>query len=292
MMQKKAASGWARTHPRTIIGISLVFLTIFSGVLLYSALHRTYSVTFLDVGQGDAVLVEAGNGNTLLYDAGPPDGSVLRELGRELPFLRRSIDILVLSHPDMDHIGGALDVLTHFSVGSVVVSGANSDNGVHDAVMEEVGRIGIPVFVASRGMQIGLGDALRCVIYYPDHDTSSMETNSASIVLRCDEDGASVLLSGDLPVSIERYVALRDGTGLKSDVLKLGHHGSNTSSDSSWLAAVSPSFAVVSAGKDNRYGHPHREVVERLRALDIPLGVTFDNGALRFESRAGELAPE
>lgn len=273
-----------RSHPFLLFLTVLVFV---DGMLLYAYLrHREHRlvVAFLNIGQGDAVYIEAPNGNQLLYDAGPPTAAVLSELAKLMPFYDRSIDVAVLSHPDMDHIGGFADVFDHYKVDVMLESGASSTNGVFDVIEQQIRRKQVDRIAARRGMSIDMGDGVMADILYPDTETENMETNSASIVMRLHYGSTSFLFSGDLPLVEEEHVARLEGNSLHSDVVKLGHHGSRTSSSELWLQTASPRIAVASAGKDNRYGHPHQEVIELLERLGIPLFVTFNEGTIVFES--------
>lgn len=275
---------WFVGHPRLGCVFILGAITLFLLVSLYRAAHRPLVVTFFDVGQGDAVLIEAPNGNQLLYDAGGPSGAVLRELGNTLPFWDRTIDVAVLSHPDLDHIGGFPEIFKRYTVDLAVESGAASDNGAYAAAKTAIRTEGAAVLTARRGMQIQLGGGVIADIMYPDRDTSGMETNAASIVMRVTYGATALLLSGDLPSAIEDYLAARDGVSLRADILKLGHHGSRTSTSPYWLAAVTPAVAVASAGRNNRYGHPHPEIENLLAARGIALLVTAEEGAITFVS--------
>ncbi len=281
-----------RSRPR----LTLLLLLMALDLALFSAYLRIDApvliVTFIDVGQGDAVLVEAPSGNRLLYDAGPATGAVLSGLGDRLPFYDRSIDVAVLSHPDLDHIGGFADVFDRFTVDLVIESGASSTNGAFDAVEGRIAAKGIAKIIARRGMSIDLGGGAFADVLYPDRDTDSMETNAASIVLRLRFGSSSFLLSGDLPIAEESRVVRLEGNGLRSDVLKLGHHGSRTSSSEGWLRASAPKVAVVSAGKENKFGHPHREVLDLLASLGIPVLSTIEEGSIVFRSDGRTIARE
>ena len=283
-MVTNGSLSWLKAHPRvlflaTLLAIDAIFLVAYK-------VHRPHAliVAFLDIGQGDAVYIEAPNGTQLLYDAGPPTGAGLAELSRLMPFYDRSIDVTVLSHPDMDHIGGYADIFRRYHVDVILESGASSTNGVFDTIEQEVKTKNIPRIVARRGMRIDMGDGVSADILYPDIDTTNMETNSASIVMRLSYGSTSFLFSGDVPQLEEEYIAYLDGAALRSDVLKLGHHGSRTSSSEMWIHAIAPQVAVASVGKNNRYGHPHKEVVDLLSRLGIPLLLTSSEGTIIFES--------
>lgn len=283
-MDRKEILHWFRRHPLFVIIVFLAVVDLF--ILSASVSHGrgVLTVAFLDVGQGDAVFIEAPNGNQMLYDAGPPTGAVLRGLHEVMPFWDRSIDVAVFSHPDMDHIGGFLDIVDHYRVGVALESGATSTNGVWAEAERSLAVHHTPHFFARKGMTVDLGGGVAADILYPDRDMSEMETNSASIVMRIRYGDTSFLVSGDLPKNIEEYEVGVFGSNLHAQVLKLGHHGSHTSSSLVWLRAVHPDVAVISAGKDNRYGHPHPDVLRLLDELRIPYRITFNEGTIRFES--------
>jgi competence protein ComEC len=283
-MNHKEFFRWLFTHPLSVLASVLLVCDIAIVVATLGAHRSTLRVSFLNVGQGDAVFVEAPNGNQLLYDAGPPSGASLRALAGVMPLFDRSIDVAVFSHPDMDHIGGFPEVFKRYEVGAVLEPGATSENGVYDAAEAAIVREHAAHILAHRGMQVNLGGGVVADVLYPDHDMAGSETNSASIVLRVRYGTTAFLLSGDLPQAQEEYVAKEFGDGLHAQVLKLGHHGSRTSSSPYFLAAVHPDIAIISAGKDNRYGHPHKEVVDLLAKLGIPSLKTFEEGTITLES--------
>ncbi len=273
-----------KSRPRTVIIILLALFDLLLLSIYARHQHHNLRVSFLDVGQGDAVFIEAPNGTQMLYDAGPPTGAVLRALSSEMPFFDRTIDVAIFSHPDMDHIGGFKDVFDHYKVDVVMEPGASSTNGVYDDIESGIAAHGIKRIVARRGMSIDFGDGVVADILYPDRDENWPDTNSASIVMRIHYGDTAFLLSGDLPERQEEYVVSLDGNNLHSQVLKLGHHGSRTSSGEMWLRAIHPHIAVISAGLSNRYGHPHKEVLNLLEKLGVAYLITFKEGTIDFES--------
>jgi competence protein ComEC len=283
-MNRKDFSLWVRARYRLVVVAIFLLLDIAIAVLVFTAHPQTLRVSFLSVGQGDAVFIEAPNGNQMLYDAGPPSGATLRELARIMPFWDRSIDVAVLSHPDMDHIGGFPEVFKRYDIGAVLESGASSDNGVHGAMQVAIEEEDAGHIIARTGMQIELGGGVVADVLYPNRDMAGEETNSASIVLRVRYGETAFLLSGDLPLAEENILAKMYGDGLHAQVLKLGHHGSRTSTSPYWLSAVEPEIAVISAGRDNRYGHPHKEVTQLLAEKNIPTLTTFAEGTITLAS--------
>ncbi|MEK7585094.1 MAG: ComEC/Rec2 family competence protein [Patescibacteria group bacterium] len=264
---------------------SLVFLisTIFVWSRMVAAEGSVLKIAFLDVGQGDAIYIEAPNGNQVLVDAGP-GRQVLRALGTVMPFGDRSLDLIIATHPDADHIGGFPEVLKRYQVGAVMESGVRSDTSIDRAFGEAVAAEGAVRVAARRGERVVLGRGAYLDILFPDGEVSGWETNTASIVARLVYGENEFLLTGDSPIKIERYLLGLDGAKLEADVLKAGHHGSRTSSAPEYVAAVHPDYAIISAGKNNRYGHPHQEVIDVFNKFGATILRTDELGTIIFES--------
>jgi competence protein ComEC len=265
----------------------IVVLLALNGWLLYLILvpqHGKLEVHFLDVGQGDSILIESPSGIDMLIDGGP-DRSVMRQLPGQLGFFDRTIDIVLATHPDQDHIAGLDDVLEKYRVSSLIESGVQHTSPFTealDAAAEE--EPGLTRIAARRGMRIDLGDGAYADVLFPDRDVSNVETNDGSVVLHLVYGDTSFLLGGDAPSKVEDYLVSLDANSVKSDVLKASHHGSKNSSDDTWLAAVDPALVVVSAGKGNSYGHPAPEVVERIRNIGARMLSTIDEGTVTLVS--------
>lgn len=240
-------------------------------------------VAFLDIGQGDAIFIESPNGNQILIDGGA-NKKVLKELAKVMPFYDRSIDMVIATHPDKDHIGGLPEVLKNYKTDMILEPGVSSDTGAYQELERVIFDKKLPRILARRGMALNLGDGARLNILFPDRDTKGWETNTASIVAKLTYGDNSFLLTGDSPIKIEQYLSQVDGRNLKSDVLKAGHHGSRTSTSESFAGLVSPQYAVISAGKDNRYGHPHKEVLDTLDKVKAVIFKTYEQGTIVFTS--------
>ncbi|HEY4487021.1 MAG TPA: MBL fold metallo-hydrolase, partial [Candidatus Paceibacterota bacterium] len=269
----------------------LVVLLVASVFVVYAVFvgenDGLLTVSFLDVGQGDAIFIEAPNGTQMLVDAGSGK-QVLRELQKVMPFYDRSIDIVLATHPDKDHIGGMPGVLERFFVSQFIEPGVLADSGTYTALLGLVESERAKHVLARRGMKIRLDENVYFEILFPDRDVSGLETNTASVVGKLVYRETSFLLTGDSPKNIEHFLVTLDGNlpvgNLDVDVLKAGHHGSKTSSSEEFVMATSPEFTVISAGKDNQYGHPHREVVELLRASGTAVLETSKGGMIVFTS--------
>lgn len=243
-------------------------------------------VVFLDVGQGDAIYIEAPNGRQMLIDGGP-DATLLARLSKVMPFADRSIDMIVATHPDMDHIGGFPLLLDNYKVGSILANGFSSSSEVYSSLEEKIVKKKINKIIAKRGMRIMLDDKRNIYfdILFPDRDVGSLESNEGSIVGKLVYGEKSFLFTGDASLYTENLIEWNENDKtLDADVLKLGHHGSRTSSSILWLKKVTPEVAIISVDKGNKYGHPHPELLERLSSLRIPFLSTADLGNIIFES--------
>lgn len=239
------------------------------------------SIAMLNIGQGDSFLITSPTGSQLLIDGGK-DATVLSELARVMPAGDRSIDIVIGTHPDADHVGGLAKVLDRYDVGLFLTSEVSGDTDLYKHVLQQVVDKHIPAYFVRKGMTVVLDPHTAFKILFPDRDTTNWETNTASVVGRLQIGQQSALFTGDSPISIEHYLATTDPKDIDVDILKLGHHGSKTSSSEEYLRATSPTLALISAGVNNRYGHPNQAVIDRLNTLKIPFVSTQDKGTMIF----------
>ena len=273
----------------------------FLGVLFLGAVFVWYAVltetrtglkvAFLDVGQGDAIFVEAPNGNQVLIDGGP-NKTVLRELAKQMPFYDRSIDGIVITHPHLDHYGGLVDVLDNYKIGFEMDSGNdNSESKGFDIYAIKLEEEKAKRIFAKKGMRVNLDKGLYLDILLPVINKKGMSAHDEMVVARLVYGNNSFLLTGDMEDNLESFL-LSFGGSIKSDVLKVGHHGSKTSTSEKFLGNVSPDLAVISAGKNNKYGHPHKEVTERLARFEIPVLRTDEKGTIIIKSDGEKIVAE
>ena len=231
-------------------------------------------VSFLDVGQGDATLLLTPAGAAVLIDGGADPRVTIPLVDAALPPGRPRIDVAFLTHPHRDHMDGLLELARRGRIEVLIVPPVTA--GDDGAWRRELDALGIALHEAHAGMAVTFADGLRVDVLNPPSPLllgTASDVDNNGLVLRIALGGATLLLTGDLFADGERLVMDR-GAGLRSDVLKLGHHGSDTSSGPAFLRAVSPSIAVVSAGADNRLGHPSPRVLERV-AAHVPAGRIF-----------------
>jgi competence protein ComEC len=271
-----------RLAPVASIALPAVALIVTVGFALRPSAPSRLSVTVLDVGQGDAILIQTPDGRDILVDGGP-GRAVLRGLGDELPWYDRSIELMLLTHPQADHLDGLIDVLARYDVRRVLagpgVTASVGSSVWRHAVREE----GVAIEIARQGMAIDLGDGARLDVLGPDDaEAADPQLNNTGAVVRITWHDVSFLLTADIEARAERAL-LADGVDLRATVLKVGHHGSKTSSTGEFLAAIQPAVSVVSSGKDNPFGHPAPEVVERLTQYGSVYN-TADVGPVHFET--------
>ena len=273
-----------RKFSREIAIAFFLFANFFVWVSVYArSPSDNLRVYFFDVGQGDSVLIDTPSHKRLLLDGGP-NRRVLSELGKILPFADKRIDIVVESHPDKDHIGGLPEVVSRYRVALFLEPGIQSDNVIDDELKKRISDKNIPIILARRGMKINFGDGVEILILFPDRDISGWDTNDASIVAKLSLGEKSFLLTGDSTKKAEFILLGLNQEILESSVLKLGHHGSRTSTSLLYAEAISPEYAVVSAGKDNLYGHPHKEVLEIMEEVGAQIVSTANLGTILFET--------
>ncbi|HEU4758564.1 MAG TPA: MBL fold metallo-hydrolase [Dehalococcoidia bacterium] len=216
------------------------------------------------MGQGDAILIEGPAGHRILVDGGPSGETVAAALGRHLPFYERRLDLVVLTHPQADHLAGLPEVLARYDVAGVLDSPAG-DSSAYRAWRDAVRAEGAPRVEATRGQSFDLGDGARLTVLAPDpRRPPTHDPNEASVVFKLTMGRVAVLLTGDIDADAEAAL-VRSGADLRAAVLKLPHHGSDTSSSPDFLRRVDPLLDVVSVGAGNRFGQPSPQVLDRLR---------------------------
>lgn len=266
--------------------VSLVFLGVF--IVLCSAYlffwlrdFESMKVMFLDVGQGDAILISQGS-NQVLIDGGRSGKVVIDQLGRHMPFWDTTIELVVATHPDEDHIGGLVDVVRTYDVGAFVDTRMQSDTLAYQTLQQEKKNHDIVDVEAFYGMKIMLPDTSVLEVEYPNIsyvDYQSKDTNSTSIAIKLTtKSNETFLFAGDLP-SDEEY-QLHVG---HIDVLKASHHGSKYSSSNEFLDRITPEDIILSVGKDNRYGHPAAEVMQRFNDHHVRIFRTDMQGSIVYQ---------
>jgi beta-lactamase superfamily II metal-dependent hydrolase len=242
---------------------------------------RVLRVYVLDVGQGDAVLVVAPNGNTLLYDSGPPGEALLRELDTVLPRRNAALDVVVASHPDADHIGGFLGLKTRYHIGQYIDSTYFHPSSLFADTQEYLSVQSRERFRVQKKSYISLGAGV--FVSLSSVQQGGTDANNGSIIMQVFYGKSHLLCTGDMDSHSEEKLVNMYGTMLQSTILKAGHHGAKTSNSESLLRVVSPHFVAISAGKNNSYGHPHVPALARMAYVRAQIFETRKEGRLVFE---------
>ena len=269
--------------------VFVIFFILFGlNVSAYSAVYQIRQVegleiVFFDIGQGDSALIETSQGHQILVDGGP-GSEILEKLADEMPFWDKEIDLVILTHTEHDHIAGLLEVLKRYKVDYILWTGAINNTLEYKEWLDLIGKEGALVKIAQAGQRIKVGKGY-LEILHPFENLEGInvkDINDTSVVFRLVFKDISFLFTGDIGKPVEKE--LIEKNDLDSDVLKVGHHGSKTSSSLEFIQSVSPSAAVISCGKNNRYGHPHEDVLQILESCDISILRTDQNGYIKIFS--------
>ncbi|MEK4387326.1 MBL fold metallo-hydrolase [Solibacillus sp. FSL W7-1464] len=265
---------------KKIIGLLLFTLLIVAGCTetteTYEEPLKEMAVHFIDVGQGDSIFIEAPNGKTMLIDGG------VKGAGKEVvAYLKAQgvnrLDYVVATHPDADHIGGLISVLNSISIKEFIDSGKVHTSQTYEEMLSLIQAKNIKFTIPEAGDEIQLEDNL--IIEVLAADETASDNNDASIVLRAEYQNISFLLMGDADHGVEQEL-LQKGNDVQATILKAGHHGSNTSSLPEFVEAVSPLATILSYGQDNKYGHPHAEVIDILQKANSEIYSTAEAGTI------------
>lgn len=264
------------------ITVVVLFIVLLLEVYYLGSLDGSLELYFLDVGQGDSSLIKSSAFNYILVDGGEGK-AVLSELGEVLPPWNKRIDLLIGTHADSDHIEGLIYVLESYEVGMVLIN----DLDVEDANLKRIVSIceekNIKIREINMYNTVTLGELHLDILWPPEQGLEMYEDNSKSVVLRGVYDKFSFLMTGDIETQQEKDV-ISGNVLIGSNILKLSHHGSKTASCDEFLREVSPDLAIISSGKDNKFGHPSIETLERLKAHKFEYFRTDKQGRITFRT--------
>jgi len=262
----------------------LLLATIFLFYQDFKNSYRGLIFVMLDVDQGDSLFIESPTGTQILIDAGPPR-KILSQLSRVMSPFDRTIDGIIITNPDQDHIGGFADVLKNYKVDMVFESGTLNDSKTFQNLKTEIKNKNIPDILAKKGMRLNIGGGAVIDVLFPDRDVFDWSPNDGSIVAKLTYGNTSVMLTGDATTETEKIILAGNSKDiLSSTFLKVGHHGSRTSTGVSFVQAVAPTYALISDGKNNNYGHPHQDTLDTLASFGTKIFRTDLMGAIIMKS--------
>jgi len=275
--------------------LALLLLTVAAiGLAIISQPDDLLHIYFCDVGQGDAILIKTPQNRQILVDGGRGK-QVLNCLSKALPFYDRSLDLVILTHPHADHVGGLIEVLRTYRVEKVVFQQTPYKSADYKEFVDLLGEKKWPILKVVAGEVLALDQQTQAEVWYPLSkeelellDTpidpyDGEEVNDSSVVFRLVCGEFETLLTGDAPESVQKLL-LRQGIVRESDILKVGHQGAKDGSDEEFFKKVNPKLAVISVGENNRYGHPHKETLEEIRNAGVELKRTDQDGTVEVVS--------
>lgn len=268
--------------------LALVFLAIVFG-LAVSFPRRTagLKVVFLDVGQGDAILISQGS-DQLLVDGGRDGKLLLEKLGRYMPFWDRTVETVVVTHPDQDHLGGLIAVAKAYQIETILETSVQSGSQTDKYWEQLLADKNITKIEAQKGVSLQLSSGGNMTVLYPLAsvvEQNVKDTNAFSVVARLQYGTNSFLFTGDFPTEQDALL-LESGQDLKAEFLKVSHHGSRYATSAEFLDAVQPRDAIISVGKNNTYGHPNEETLQRLKERKVDILRTDEKGDIVFNCQS------
>jgi competence protein ComEC len=263
-----------------ILCVSVSLLSVY--LIIFLSVASPLRISFLDVGQGDAILIQTPSGRTMLIDGGATD-VVLTRLADELSFFDREIDVIGETHPDADHVTGLIPVLQKYKVDMILTPPVEGTTKVFNELKHHIDDEQAEVHTAKKGDVIDFHDGVTVTVLYPSvtYVAKKNDTNDASVSVVVKYGAVSFLLTGDLPETQESKL-ISDVLPKHITVYKASHHGSKYSSGEQLLTYIRPEYSVISAGKDNTYGHPNQEALSRLQKYSGEVLSTIDRGTITF----------
>jgi len=269
--------------PSSVVSLFLIILTVVVSIVSnyglsgeYEILEDRLNIFCIDVGQGDCTYIVFPDGKNMLIDAGEKDSEVYYLLEN---YKIEKIDYLVITHPHSDHAGGMEDIIEKFWVEKIIMPDASSPATFFDNLLDTIDKRNIPVVQAKEGVVIHKEEDLTAEIISPDEDGYN-DLNNMSAVIKITYGENEFLFMGDAEIEAEENIS----ADVNADFIRIGHHGSNTSSSESFLIRVKPQYAVISVGEFNSYGHPHDEVIKRYEDLGTEIYRTDQMGTISVVS--------
>ena len=259
----------------------LVFLGYHNFLINSSVLEGNLRIVFLNVGQGDATLIQTKEKNILLD--GGPDKSLIFKMDEFFPFYRRKIDLVILSHFDLDHFVGLIEILERYQIEKIITNGLDDHTSVGEKWRALIETNKIKIQEISQPIKMDLNNNLSLDFIWPQFGNSKKlkdDDNSSSLVIKLNYRQRNFLFMGDAPKKVEQELIAKE-IDLKSDVLKIGHHGSKYSAGLDFLKLVNPEYGIISCGKNN-FGHPSLRVLKNLKTVQVKTLRTDEKGDIIF----------
>lgn len=283
---------FSRKNQILIFSAISVVIVVVLWSLASAILPQPFKIAFLDVGQGDSILIRTQEGKNVLIDGGP-DKTVLYKLEKYLPWYDRTIDAMILTHPHADHLIGLIETAKRYEVKRIISTGIVHTTPEYLEWLDLIKAKKIPAEPFKKGDRIAIDDDVNLTALSPEKSLVGErveDLNNSSLVLLLQVSSEKILLMGDAQKEIEKQILKNDRSLVESaDILKTGHHGSRFATSAEFLRAVKPKYAIISDGKNNRFGHPHLEALRRLHESGANILRTDENGDIVFIQVKNEL---
>jgi competence protein ComEC len=263
-----------------IIGV-LLTANLVVWLIFTDTSEEQFKVRFYDVGQGDAALITTPDGYNVLVDGGP-NNKVSEYLNHDLPINDRSLDLVILTHPQSDHMYGLINVIKNFEVKKIITSNVSHTTSEYKLWIDTVNNQGLSLIYAKAGDTLSLGSNTNIRFNWPktNQPQSVSDLNTASLVFTLSYNSLDILMTGDADSQVQPY----DNNFDTVEVLKVPHHGSKTALDKDFLSKINPKVSIISSGRNNRYGHPHEDLVEQLQDIKTKIFRTDQEGTIEIVS--------
>ena len=258
---------------------SLVIANILIWSFYFSIHQNDFHIKIYDVGQGDSIFLRTAGGYTILIDGGP-NAKVVQYLGEDIPFYSRKIDLLILTHPQSDHLTGLMEVIKRYDIGSLWVSDSDNNSKQFEKWKSQLTDQQIEPQIVSQGDKMVFSDGTQVLVLWPKPNATSSDLNDLSVVTLISYGSFDALLTGDAEENNQPYSQNIPDI----EVLKVPHHGSKTAVSKNFVAAVSPEVGVISVGSKNPYGHPREETIKILQDFGSKVYTTAQNGTVEIVS--------
>ncbi len=273
-----------KKHGFLVLVLLLLVITSYLFYVDFTNSRRGLTFAMLDVGQGDALFIESPTGVQVLFDAGPAR-RVLGSLRKVMSPFDRSIDAVIITNPDADHIGGLQEILKNYEVGAVLEPGTFNSSKTYQNLKAEIKKQNIKEVLAQKGMRLDLGGGAVIDILFPNQDVSTWDPNDGSVIAKLTYGETTVMLTGDSTAKTEKIILESfSEESLDSDILKVGHHGSHTSTTNEFAEIIDPEYALISLGKENKYGHPRQVTLDTLASVGAQVFRTDLFGTIIMQS--------
>lgn len=263
-----------------------IILIIFYFLITYqtSKKNNNLEVSFIDSGQADAIFIKTPNQKNIIIDFGSEQG--LKQLEKEIEWWNKQIDLIIITHPHDDHITGLLPIIKKYKIKQIMYNGLDYESNVYNELLNLITEYNIPLLLPNYNQIINIEPDCFLNIIYPItsfYQQTIDNINNSSIVSRLVCNNSSFLFMGDVETKIENEI-LATNLNIKSDVIKIGHHGSVTASSEKFLEKVDPKIAIIMVGKNNDFNHPSLRIIKRLNKLNIKLFRTDQDGTIKIIS--------